>query len=144
MKKKRVAQKSVTARPAIQRISVPELRRAIQKLPADKPVKQPGVWYLTQKEHWLAWLRYYNTEGAYGRIPGLNRDARYAYNHVVCPPMLLWLASAAGVKTSRILAAKREAARLERMPAQAGAIRRHVPWELVAAALWPEKTGARR
>ena len=123
---------------------MPSLRRAIQKLPAGKSLKRPGVWYLTQREHWLGWLKYYNTKGAYDRIPGLNRDARYAYNHVVCPPMLLWLASAAGVKMSLMRAAKREAATLERMRAQAGAIRRHVPWEVVAEALWPTKTETRR
>jgi len=123
------------------RISVPALRRAIQKLPAGKPLKRPGVWYLTQKEHWLGWLGEYNTKGAYDRIPGLNRDAKYAYNHVVCPPMLLWLASAGGVKASLVRAAKREAATFERMPAQAGAIRRHIPWEVVAETLRPERGG---
>ena len=144
MKAKGVVRRSATVQPAIRRVSVPALRRAIQKLPAGRPRKQPGVWYLTQKEHWLGWLKYYNTKGAYGRIPGLNRDARYAYNHIVCPPMLLWLASAAGVKASRVRAARREAATRESEPAQAAAIRRHVPWELVAEALWPRKTGVRR
>jgi hypothetical protein len=144
MKPKHGVGKSAKAPPSARRISVPALRRAIQKLPAGKPLKRPGVWYLTQREHWLGWSKEYDTQGAYDRIPGLNRDARYAYNHIVCPPMLLWLASAAGVKAGRVRAAKREAATLERMPAQAGAIRRHVPWELVAEALWPEKTGSRK
>jgi hypothetical protein len=85
-----VSQKTQVA--AIRRISVPQLGRAIQRLNADEPVEVPGVWYLTQKEHGRGWLKYYNTEGAYGRVPGMNRDARYAYNHVVNPRMLEWLA----------------------------------------------------
>ena len=122
------------------RISIPELRRAIARLPADAPVKQPGVWYLTQKEHWLGWLKYYNTEGAYGRRPGLNRDARYAYNHIVEPKMLLWLLPAVGVSPVRVRAARSSAAREKTMMAQSAAIRRVVPWEVVAEALWPGRT----
>jgi hypothetical protein len=40
----------------------------------------------------------YDGPGAYGRIAGKQRDARFAYNHIVEPKMLLWLIKAAGVK----------------------------------------------
>jgi hypothetical protein len=144
MKSKTTERKSATSQPVTTRVSVPDLRRAIQKLPADRPLRQTGVWYLTQKQHWLGWLDEYNTRGAYGRKAGMNRDARFAYNHIVCPPMLLWLASAAGVKSSLLRAAKQAAVPLKTEMAQAGAIRRHVPWEVVAEALWPRKTGSRQ
>ena len=97
MKNQGSKRKTTVDLPGLRRASVPELRRAILRLSADKPVKRPGVWYLTQKEHWLGWLKYYNTAGAYGRTPGMNRDARYAYNHAVNPGLLEWLVRAAGV-----------------------------------------------
>lgn len=117
--------------------AVPQLLRAIQRLPSGPPVRKTGVWYTTQKEHWLGWLKEYNTVGAYGRKPGQNRDARYAYNHIVNPKMVLWLASAAGISPSRIKAARNAAARQKTMPAQVGAVRNHVPWEEIEARLWP-------
>src|SRR5664280_1461296 len=49
------------------------------------------VWYKSQKEHWLGWLSEYAGPGFYGRKAIGSRSAQYAYNHVVCPPMVLWL-----------------------------------------------------
>lgn len=117
--------------------TVPQLVWAIERLPSGPPARKIGVWYTTQKEHWLGWLGEYNTGGAYGRKPGQNRDARYAYNHIANPEMLLWLASAAGVSPSRIKAGRNAAARKVTMPAQAGAVRYHVPWDEIEAKLWP-------
>jgi hypothetical protein len=139
MKRSGSKRKATASQSGARRISVADLRRAIQRLPADKPVKQAGVWYLTQKEHWLGWLKYYNTKGAYGRIPGRNRDARYAYNHAVNPGLLEWLVRAAGVNPKVVRAARAAAAKHETMMAQSGAIRRVVPWEAVRAALWPKR-----
>lgn len=45
----------------------------------------PGVWYRTQKEHWLGWLRDYDCPGAYGRKVTGGRDSHFVYNHVVNP-----------------------------------------------------------
>jgi hypothetical protein len=127
-----------------ERVTVADFRRAVSRLPADRPVKQPGVWYLTQKEHWLGWLKYYNTAGAYGRRPGMNRDARYAYNHAVNPGLLEWLVRAAGVSPTLVRAARSAAAREKTMMAQSGAIRRVVPWEVVAERLWAVHPGTWR
>lgn len=66
-----------------QTISVQTFRRAIQRLPSDEPRAESGVWYLTQKQHWLRWLGGYHGPGAYGRLTGKRRDARFAYNHIV-------------------------------------------------------------
>lgn len=117
-------------------ISVADFRRTIERLPSDQPYNQPGVWYRTQKEHWLGWLREYDGPGAYGRKPGQNRDARFAYNHIVCPEMLLWLIEAAGVKQELVAAARSAAATGTTLMKRAGAIRRQVPWTEVYAALW--------
>jgi len=99
-------------------------------------VVRKGIWYRTQKEHWLGWLSEYNTQGAYGRIPGKNRDAKYAYNHIANAKMLLWLIGAAGVDPALVRAAKRDADRDKSMNMASAAIRRRVPWDALGATLW--------
>lgn len=120
--------------------TVRQLRAAILRLPPDPPREYPGKLFKTQKEHWLSWLKYYNTQGAYGRRSGMNHDARYAYNHIVEPKMLLWLIPAAGMKPALVRAAHAAAKVPRTMMAQAAAVRRVVPWETVEAALWPGKS----
>ena len=71
-------------------ISITQFREAIKHLLEDKPYGNPLVWYHTQKEHWLGWLGGYKGPRAYGR-KHWDRDARFAYNHVVEPLMLLYL-----------------------------------------------------
>ena len=87
-----------------------------------------GVWYRSQKEHWLGWLSEYDGPGAYGRKTSVVRSAEFAYNHVVCPPMILWLGEASGVKTSLIIQAKKAALGASRkLQGKCAAIRRIVP-----------------
>lgn len=124
--------------PTATKRSVPELIEAVRRMPADKPEARKDVWYKTQKEHWLGWLGEYNTSGAYGRIPGKNHTAQFAYNHIANPQMLLWLISAAGVSRDVVLAARRDADQAESKHGAAAAIRKQVPWELVAVSLWPD------
>jgi len=118
------------------RVSIKMFLRAIQRLPSDKSRITPGKWYRTQKEHWLGWLREYDGPGFYGRQAGKNRDAEFAYNHIIEPKMLLWLIAAAGVKPSLVAAARREAAHATTMPGKSAAIRKHVPWPILCAALF--------
>ncbi len=120
-------------------ISIQKFRAAIQSLASDKPSNNPAVWYRTQKEHWLGWLKEYNGPGAYGRQTGRRRDARYAYNHIVNPQMLMWLIEASKVPKELVAAARQAAADGATMMQQSGAIRRHVPWEVVQLTLWPVK-----
>lgn len=117
-------------------ITIEQFRNAIKNLPSDKPKSQPGVWYKTQKEHWLGWLSEYNGPGAYGRRTDTSRDAKYAYNHIVNYKMLTWLIKAAGI--DRVLVKKVMSAIDERRTYQenAGVIRKIVPWEVIAKALW--------
>jgi hypothetical protein len=116
--------------------TVQRLIKTIRALPPDRPRIRPGIWYKTQKQHWLGWLREYHGPGAYGRVPGQpRRDARFVYNHIVNPQMLLWLISSAGVGRASVSSARRAARNAGALNQQAAAIRRHVPWEILMAAL---------
>ncbi len=120
-------------------ISIKEFMRAIRKLPSDEPRDNPGVWYRTQKEHWLGWLSQYHTPGAYGRQVDRTRDARYAYNHIVNPYMLLWLIDAAGIPRDLVESARSAMEGHATLQGQSAAIRRCVPWSEVEAALWGKR-----
>ena len=94
------------------------------------------VWYRSQKEHWLGWLSEYDGPGAYGRETSVVRSAEFAYNHVVCPPMVLWLGEAVGVKTSLVIQAKKAALGASRkLQGKCAAIRRIVPWSKIEESL---------
>lgn len=114
-----------------------QLAAAIRKLPADREVVDPRKWYKTQKEHWLGWLSEYGGPGAYGRNV-FDRDARFAYNHIVEPKMLLWLMSAARVPRRLVTHAKDVHMRLagKSFAQQSGAIRQIVSWDAIEKALW--------
>jgi len=112
-----------------------DLARKIKRLPADAPVIREGVWYKTQKEHWLGWLSGYDGPGAYGRKVHARRDARFVYNHIVCADMLFWLAKAAGVNAQLVEAARDAAKQEVSLQSKSAAIRRNVPWSEIALAL---------
>lgn len=118
-------------------LSILDLLIAISRLPEDRPANSSGKWYRTQKEHWIGWLFEYNGPGAYGRHTQQGRDAKFVYNHVVEPRMLLYLAKAAGVSRGRVLAARKKLGGGRSLMQQAAEIRRLLPWELVAKALSP-------
>ena len=93
------------------------------------------VWYKSQKEHWLGWLSEYAGPGFYGRKTA-NRSAEYAYNHIVCPPMVLWLGEASGVDKSLVNAAKQAALKAPAsLPSKSAAIRQVIPWLIIEIAL---------
>jgi len=110
--------------------------QVIQELPSDKPRNHPGKWYRTQKEHWLGWLGEYAGPGAYGRKGGKDRGAEFAYNHVVEYRMLLWIIVAAGVEAKLARMAEAVVDKTKPLQANSAAIRRIVPWEVLANALW--------
>ena len=123
----------------VRTISVRQLRNAIKLLPADRPKNTPGKWYRTQKEHWLGWLREYDGPGFYGRTSRVKRDARFAYNHIVESKMLLWVIRAAGVPSRRLAEARRDERNARSMQAKSSAVRKSVPWEILAPRLWPDR-----
>lgn len=123
-------------------VTIGRFIQAIRRLPADKPVSIPGKWYTSQKEHWLGWLRSYHTSGAYGRTTDRTRDAKFAYNHIVEPKMLLWLIAAARVNPALVQAAIRASSRAATMPSQSASILKCIPWPQMAAALWAGRRAA--
>jgi len=121
-------------------LSVAELIRVIEKLPADQPVDDPRVWFKTQKEHWLGWLKSYDGPGGYGRQPGRQRDAKFAYNHVVNPYMLLYLIDVLAMPPDTIVSAELACERGETLMEKSGLICKIVPWSAVHAAIEKRKT----
>lgn len=112
--------------------------RVIQALPADDPVppRTPGYnEYTTQKAHWLGWLDPAAGTGTYPRSEAPGRDAKYVYNHIVEPKLLLWLISASGIDPVTVAAAQHAAASALKMPTKAAGIRRVVPWALLCEQL---------
>jgi hypothetical protein len=122
------------------------LRTRISKLPSVAPVTEGyaqtliarkiwsdnGVWYSSQKEHWMGWLSEYDGPGAYGRKNWNGRTAEFVYNHIACPPMLFWLAEAVGVPRKNLVAAKRSALSDGRNRASHCAlIRKTIPWSAI-------------
>ncbi len=111
------------------------LRQAIQRLPSDPPCRVPGIWYETQKQHWLGWLDNYHSPGGYGRIVR-PRNAKWVYNHVVDPYMLFWLVETSGVHRDLVESARRALSTEGTFSKRSGAIRKVVSWADVARALW--------
>lgn len=87
----------------------------------------------------MGWLGEYHGPGAYGRKSDAKRDARYAYNHIVEFKMLLWLIEAAGVRNGLVISAQRACKGASSLQQKSGTIRKHIPWDEVEMALWPNK-----
>jgi len=88
-----------------------------------------------EQRQWIRWLSEYHTPGYYNRQVSKKRSAKFAYNHLANPEMLLWLARAAGVEKQLVQLAESESRDLINVHQQVAAIRRHVPWVIVNRAL---------
>jgi hypothetical protein len=115
--------------------------RHIQALPSDEFDPESGVWYHTEKEHWLGWLSEYDGPGAYGRTGVQQRDARFAYNHLVNPYMLMYLIEAIPMRPELVEAAQMalKANANATLMQMSGAIRKVVPWTDIYEALAERK-----
>jgi hypothetical protein len=149
---KRKGQESTSHASHSKKIETPlQLRAAIGRLSPESPhtnrfaamwrergggqQERKEVWYTTQQEHWLAWLSQYDGPGAYDR-KGTNLSASFAYNHIVNPQMLVYLAEAAGVADALVDDAVEAAlASSSTMSSMSSAIRKMIPWELVETRL---------
>lgn len=125
------------------------LKSKISKFPAQPPIttdfervlekistwNRNRVWYSSQKEHWLGWLSEYNGPGYYDR-KDWEQTAEFVYNHIVCPPMVLWLSEASGVPKATVRQAKDAALSAKSsLASQAAAIRKIIPWTLIEVRL---------
>ncbi len=106
-------------------VSIEEFIDAIQNLPNDE-----------HQEEWLRWLKGYEGPGPFNRQTGKEHGARFVYGRLAYPEMLLWLVETAGVEKHLVRAAKADINKVDSMNAKCGAIRKHVPWEVLARALW--------
>lgn len=111
--------------------SVEKLINVIKKLPADKEVPsgtQGYSRYHSQKAHWLGWLS--KKPGAkYYRQDAPNRGAKFVYNHIMEPKMLLWLITASGIDNKLIANAQKDSDNARTMASSCAAIRKVVSWE---------------
>ena len=109
------------------------LAELIERLPADKEVPsgtQGYSRYHTQKAHWLGWLT--KKPGAkYFRQDAPKRGAKFVYNHIMEPKMLLWLISASGLQIELVEQAKEASLNKKSMASSCAAIRKVVPWQLL-------------
>jgi len=116
--------------------SVLQLANFIESLPADKEVSlgtQGFNNYNTQKAHWLGWLDSKSTTGSYQRQEKPGRGAKYVYNHIMEPKMLLWLISASGLQIELVKLAKEASLNKKSMASSCAAIRKVVPWQSLEA-----------
>jgi predicted HNH restriction endonuclease len=105
-----------------------DLLRAVQKLPPN--VSFPRRSY---KDVWIRWLSEYRDK-AYGRA-NPNRNAAFIYNSLNLPGMILWLAAASGISPILVAEASDAIDRKESRMSQAAAVRRVLPWSLIAEQL---------
>ena len=135
-----------------------ELARSIRKFRARLPhtiqferaLAKRGIWstdgvrYKSQQQHWLGWLAGYNGPGYYGR-KNSRRSAEFVYNHIVCPPMVLWLGEATGIPKANIAKAIRAGLSAGRsLASQSAAIRQVIPWDAIQGQLEKRKSSANR
>ena len=140
MKAKSVRRDGLSPRGLAQRIRTlpehPPITTSFEKALKMRQLWGKELWYESQREHWCGWLSQYHEAGAYGRTPDPSRTAAYAYNHIVCPPMVLWLGEASGLPKATVVDAKNAAlAAAPSLGGMAAAIRKVIPWHLIDARL---------
>ena len=109
----------------------PRITTTLEQALRKRANKKKVVWYSSQKEHWLGWLKEYDGPGFYGRQDS-NRTAEFVYNHINCPPMVLWLGEACGLPKALVVEAKTEAlAAKPSRASQCAAIRNLIPWSKI-------------
>jgi len=92
------------------------------------------TWYKYQGEHWQGWLSEYNGGGFYGR-KNHNRSAEFVYNHIMCPPMLIWLAEVTGFESERLKVTIDKTFETNKYQRQCAIIRKEFPWSEVGQAI---------
>ena len=107
-------------------VSIEQFIQAIEQLPSDE----------FHKDQWLRWLKGYDEPGPFDRHPDKERSAKFVYNKLAYPEMLLWLIQAAGVDNVLIQSAKSESENFANMQSKSKAIRKYVPWDVLERTLW--------
>ena len=136
-------------RPKIERIDnyktflyfIKKLRKLKVKTPItdefegrNKPGFVNTAWYSYQGEHWEGWLNGYAGTGFYNRKNN-QRTAKFIYNHIMCPPMFIWLAETIGIDKNLISKAVESANTTKEYQRRCGIIRQFLPWEVIEEAI---------
>jgi len=100
--------------------SIEEFIQAIQKLPNHE-----------HKNRWLRWLSDYDKPGPYDRRAGEKHSAKFAYNHIAYPEMLLWLIQAVGFDEDLVKLAESDCDAVANMHQKVAAIRKRATWEML-------------
>jgi len=105
-----------------------DLLNAVEKLP-----RKVAFLAKSCKDTWLRWLSDYEDDSHDRANP--NRSAEFIYNALNYPEMIIWLAAASGVNPQLIREATNATDRKNSRMTQAAALRRLLPWSLVATHL---------
>jgi hypothetical protein len=88
----------------------------------------------SRKKDWMIWLDGY--QGPTPKRKEWERSAQFIYNHLSCPPMVLWLAEAGGIPKSILIKAKGSALRAQpNRISECAAIREIIPWASIESKL---------
>jgi hypothetical protein len=117
----------------VKRITRADLLNAVRRLPERTPIVAELFPDANGKRAWVDWLSNYVQVG--DNPHRADRDARFIYNHWWNAPIFIWLAEAIGVDQRRVRRAAKIASSQGNSPAQAAAIRRTLPWSLIARQL---------
>jgi hypothetical protein len=120
-------------REPVERITSTDLLKAVRRLPEKTPIVTALFPDADGKRAWVYWLSNYVQVSDDPRRA--DRDARFIYNHWWNAPIFIWLAEAIGVDQRRVRKAAEIASSQGNSPAQAAAIRRILPWSLIARQL---------
>ena len=99
-------------------MSIEEFIQAVKRLPSHE-----------HKKEWIRWLSDYDKPGPFNRQAGEKRSAKFAYNNLAYPEMLLWLGEAVGIDIGLIEMVKADNKQIQNVRSQCAAIRRRIPWE---------------
>ncbi len=119
------------------KISIGKLRKRIEQLNPCRALRGKRHEWTNHEDHWLLWLKDYHSPGAYGHKIKHGRDAKFCYNHVLNPVMLLYIIRHSGMSKRLISQAIKAAASKPNWAEMVAVIRETVPWDLVAEKLWP-------
>ena len=81
------------------------------------------------REAWIRWLSDYDKAGPFKRQTGEKHSAKFVYNNLAFPEMLLWLIQSVGIEQGLIDMAESDSKQFENVRRKAAAIRKRVPWK---------------
>jgi hypothetical protein len=121
----------------IEQLSRIALLNMVRRLPEEPTV--PARFPNSFKQAWVDWLSKYIRPGKYGR-GDRRRDARFIYNHLNHPEMIIWLAAASGAEAQLVRKAAGTMQEDDSHGTQAATVRRILPWGDVAHHLASSKS----